>query len=539
MRAALPPPNEAQRLDRLRRFGVLDTLPQEAFDHITALASAICGTPIALISLIDQDRQWFKSRVGLDVQQTPREVAFCSHAIHHPQDIMEVKDATLDERFRDNPLVTGAPDIRFYAGMPIVTDDGFALGTVCVIDRQARQLDEGQRQSLRSLAKLVLNLLERDELHKAKLAAQAQEAQQQAAWQTSVALVSLDLMAFVGPDLVYRYVNQCYLDHWNTRPEDMVGRSMVDLIGRDTYQTAVLPHVNEALRGHEVNHESLVDFPVIGQRWMKVTYLPARNDADEIIGVVIRWHDIHTIRAREATLQDTVNLLEHKTLEQQRFIHIISHDLREPINTITNFTGLIADDPSVALPAHAQRYLGFVQSGGQRIKTLLDDLLEFLHMDRHAVTLSAVAMDQVISDVLADLHATIERTGAHITAEPLPMVEGDATLLRVLMQNLVANALKFCPKDRKPVVAISGRQEGDQWLLSVADNGIGIAADQIDHIFEMFTRLHNKKDFAGSGLGLSICRRIADLHHGRISVQSKLGEGSRFELALPARWPQT
>ncbi|MCU0927223.1 MAG: PAS domain-containing protein, partial [Hydrogenophaga sp.] len=314
MRAALPPPNEAQRLDRLRRFGVLDTLPQEAFDHITALASAICGTPIALISLIDHDRQWFKSRVGLDVPQTPREVAFCSHAILHPQDILEVTDATTDERFQDNPLVNEAPDIRFYAGMPIVTDDGFALGTVCVIDRQARQLDERQRQSLRSLAKLVLNLLEREELHQAKLAAQAQVAQQQAALQTSVALASLDLKAFVGPDLVYRYVNQCYLDHWNKKPEDIVGRSLVDLIGRDANQAAVQPHVDKALQGHEVNHESLVDFPVIGPRWMKVTYLPARNDADDIIGVVIRWHDIHTIRAREATLQDTVNLLEHKAL---------------------------------------------------------------------------------------------------------------------------------------------------------------------------------------------------------------------------------
>jgi signal transduction histidine kinase len=539
MRAALPPPNEAQRLDRLRRFGVLDTLPQEAFDHITALASAICGTPIALISLIDHDRQWFKSRVGLDVPQTPREVAFCSHAILHPQDILEVTDATTDERFQDNPLVNEAPDIRFYAGMPIVTDDGFALGTVCVIDRQARQLDERQRQSLRSLAKLVLNLLEREELHQAKLAAQAQVAQQQAALQTSVALASLDLKAFVGPDLVYRYVNQCYLDHWNKKPEDIVGRSLVDLIGRDANQAAVQPHVDKALQGHEVNHESLVDFPVIGPRWMKVTYLPARNDADDIIGVVIRWHDIHTIRAREATLQDTVNLLEHKALEQQRFIHIVSHDLREPINTITNFTGLIAEDPSVALPAHAQRYLGFVQSGSQRIKTLLDDLLEFLHMDRHAVTLSAVAMDTVVSDVMSDLHATIERTGAHITTGPLPVVEGDATLLRVLMQNLVANALKFCPKDRKPVVQIGGRRDGDEWLLSVADNGIGIPAEQIDHIFGMFTRLNSKKDFAGSGIGLSICRRIADLHHGRIGVQSTPGQGSRFELALPARWPQT
>jgi PAS domain S-box-containing protein len=533
MQAALPPLNETQRLERLRRFGVLDTLPQEAFDHITTLASAICGTPIALISLIDQDRQWFKSRVGLQAQQTPRELAFCAHAILAPNDIMEVEDATRDARFHDNPLVSQAPDIRFYAGMPIVTEDGLAMGTVCVIDQQPRQLNDVQRQALRSLASLVLTLLEHEELHQRKLAAQAQEARQHSMMLTSLTLAGLDLKSFVDKDLVYRYVNQCYLDYWNKKAEDIIGCSIPELLGESIYTTAVKPHFDKALQGEEVHYELLLDFPGKGPRWMEVTYLPARSDTGEVIGVVVRAHDIHTIRNREATLQTTVELLEHKTLEQQRFIHIISHDLREPINTITNFAGLIADDPAVALPAHAQRYLGFVQSGSARMKTLLDDLLEFLHMDQHAVSLSEVDASQLVNNVREDMGATIERTGAAITVGPLPVVQGDPTLLRVLIQNLVSNALKFQPKGQKPQVLIEGRMDSDQWVLSVTDNGIGIPTDQSRKIFDIFTRLNTTKEYAGSGLGLSICRRIADLHHGQITVRSVAGHGSRFELALP------
>jgi len=534
MQAALPPPNESQRLERLRRFGVLDTLPQEAFDHITALASAICGTPIALISLVDEDRQWFKSRVGLEAQQTPRELAFCAHAINTPNDLMEVKDALRDERFRDNPLVTDAPNIRFYAGMPIVTEDGLALGTVCVIDRQSRHLDDIQKQALRSLASLVLTLLKSEEMHQSRLATQTKLSQQQAAVQTAMATAGLDLLSYIGPDYVYRYVNQCYLTYWAKRSEDIVGHRIPDLMGETVFKTMIQPHFDRVLHGEEVSYEAVIDFPGMGQRSMEVTYMPARNDAGQVIGVVVRAHDIHAIRTREVALQATVELLEHKTLEQQRFIHIISHDLREPINTITNFAGLIAEDPAVTLPAHAQRYLAFVQSGGSRMKTLLDDLLEFLHMDRHALSLSAVDISSVAEQVRQDLAATIERTEATVTVGSLPVVQGDASLLRVLIQNLVGNALKFCPKDRKPVVAIKSHQDGDHWVLSVTDNGIGIPPEQSGKIFEMFTRLNNKKDYAGSGLGLSICRRIAELHRGQITFTSTMGEGSRFELSLPA-----
>jgi GAF domain-containing protein len=151
--------NEAERLKALHQYKILDTNPEQAFDDLTLIASQICGVPIALISLVDEDRQWFKSRVGVEIQETSRSVSFCAHAIHQ-QGIFTVADALNDARFRDNPLVKGAPHIRFYAGAPITTQDGYALGTLCVIDYVPRQLTDDQNNALQALQRQVTAQLE-------------------------------------------------------------------------------------------------------------------------------------------------------------------------------------------------------------------------------------------------------------------------------------------------------------------------------------------------------------------------------------------
>lgn len=161
MSAILPvPANEQARLQALADYAILDTVAEQAYDDIAHLAASICGMPVALISLVDETRQWFKSRVGLALKQTRREYSFCTHTIAEPDGLLIVEDASKDQRFADNPLVLGAPAIRFYAGAPLLTKNGEAIGAVCVIDYQPRSLDQHACEALRCLARQVMGQLE-------------------------------------------------------------------------------------------------------------------------------------------------------------------------------------------------------------------------------------------------------------------------------------------------------------------------------------------------------------------------------------------
>lgn len=388
------PANEAERLARLRALRILDTLPERAFDHIASLACTICDTPIALISFIDADRQWFKARIGVDETETPRDSAMCAHAILAPERVTLVQDLSRDARFADSPLAQVLGGRGFYAGAPIVTADGLALGTVCVIDTRPRQLDDSQLASLQRLADLVSHLLE----------------------------------------------------HEGTRNQQ----------------------------------------------------------------------------------------LERKTVEQQRFMHLLSHDLREPVNGIKNFASLLYEEYGRTLPASALRYLGFVRQGGARINHLIDSLAAYAQLDEHVPQLAAVDTARAVEQVRAHFSAELAQCAGRIEVDPLPPITADPQLLALALRHLIGNALKFARPGVAPVVRVSASREGLHDRLHVADNGVGIAHEHQGNIFGMFTRLNNRRAYDGAGLGLSICQRIADLHGGHLSVESQPEQGSRFTLHLPA-----
>lgn len=189
--------DEKSRQQALNRYHILDTLPERTFDRITKLASLICGAPISLISLIDENRQWFKSRVGLEVSETARDLAFCHHAILDEQ-ILEVSDAHLDDRFRENPLVTGDPKIRFYAGHPLIDPDGHALGTLCVIDRKPRKLSAVQREGLSLLAQETMELI------------QERREKEEYKYFEMLFRLSNDLLCIAGTDGFFKKVNPAF-----------------------------------------------------------------------------------------------------------------------------------------------------------------------------------------------------------------------------------------------------------------------------------------------------------------------------------------
>ena len=156
---AVAPSQEAARVAALDRYAILDTEPEQGFDDLVVLASYVCKTPIAMLSLVDDHRQWFKSRVGVEIRETPKDMSFCAHAIQQ-EDLFVVPDTLKDPRFKENPMVVGEPHIRFYTGAPLINEEGFALGTLCVIDRQPRELDSEQKEALWALSRLALGQME-------------------------------------------------------------------------------------------------------------------------------------------------------------------------------------------------------------------------------------------------------------------------------------------------------------------------------------------------------------------------------------------
>lgn len=382
---AAPHPQESLRMDALRGLQVLDTLPEPMFDDIALLASQICDTPIALISLIDSERQWFKAKVGLDAQQTPREMAFCAHAILAPEDVLVVSNALEDARFATNPLVTDNPHIRFYAGAPIVSADGMPLGTVCAIDREPKHITSAQAGALQALSRQVARMLmfrraalERVDAVERELTVRDQEAQRL----MSFAALDLDLKCFVDRHYVYRAVNGAYLRYWRRDLSEVVGQNVASVRGSAMFESKLKPLIDRALNGEQATFETDTVYPGKGLRRMQVTCVPARSPAGDVVGVVMDEHDIQDQASAAQRLRDTIAALEKKALSQQKIIYMLSHDLAEPVDTIINGSSALETRLGIADDADALQFASSVHGSGVQLKALLDDLLTYVRLDQ-------------------------------------------------------------------------------------------------------------------------------------------------------------
>ena len=238
------------------------------------------------------------------------------------------------------------------------------------------------------------------------------------------------------------------------------------------------------------------------------------------------------IQERDAALKANAAELARSNADLEQYAYVASHDLQEPLRVIRSYAQLIAQRYAGKLDADADQFIEYITGSATRMQQLIDDLLAYARLGRDR-TFEAVSADESLDGALKNLQAAIEETGARIVREPLPVVRSDATYLTQLFQNLISNALKF-HRDVPPEIKISAEQKDGSWVFAVADNGIGIAEDYREKIFALFKRLHSRKKYPGTGIGLGFCQKIVALHGGRIWVTSEPGVGSTFYFNLPA-----
>ena len=334
----------------------------------------------------------------------------------------------------------------------------------------------------------------------------------------------------------------------NQATEQVTGVPRAEMIGSDFSNYFTEP--DKAREGYQkvISEGYVQDYPLTihhtSGRATDVLYNATvyRNEGGQAQGVFAAARDITEQKRAEAELARHRGHLEELVLQRtedlarsnrdlEQFAYVASHDLQEPLRAVGGFVGLLQQRYQGKLDERADSYINLAVDGATRMQTLIGDLLSYSRVGTKGKAMEPTDTRESLNDALTNLHASIEESGAVVQIDPLPTIRADAVQLTQLYQNLIANAIKF-RSDKSPEIHIGARREQDAWLFWVRDNGIGIAPQYAERIFMIFQRLHTRKAYPGTGIGLAICKRIVERHGGSIRVESQPGQGSTFYFTL-------
>ncbi len=296
---------------------------------------------------------------------------------------------------------------------------------------------------------------------------------------------------------------------------------------RNTFQSAL--QSGQAVHDVEVETRLAVGGEEV-RLWLAVSADPLLLEGKR--HAVLAMNNITERKQYEAELRQTAEELRRSNQELEQFAYIASHDLQEPLRQVRGFSQLLADRCRDQFDAKAGQYLKFIIDGATRMTELIQDLLTYSRVGAHPRR-QAASCREALQVALANLQASIAEAGARVTHDDLPTLVAEPTHLVQLFQNLISNALKFRRSGVAPAIHVGACRDGANWLFSVQDNGIGIAAEHHDRVFLIFQRLHTRQKYAGTGIGLAICKKIVEQYGGRIWVESTAGQGATFKFSLP------
>ena len=526
----------------LRSYGVLDAAHDEALDAIVRVASVVCNAPIALVSLTDVARQWFAATRGVgDMKETPREMAFCAEAILGPE-ILVVEDARRDERFEHSPLVVGAPNIRFYAGCPLVDSGGFALGSLCVLDTTPRGLDASQAAVLRELATAVVRLLE------ARRADNELVVALEAIRRRGELLTLAEELAGIGH---LRFEVGTGRFYWSPQQYRIYGRDPAHFVPSVAASIEAC-HADDRARLAEmlnaaVERQESVTFQtriVRPDGAVRLVQRSLRPEVDAttgvtlaVVGVTQDVTDAHALRARISRQE---RLVTAGTLAAG-----VGHEINNPLTYVgANVELAIEEVSAVAEGAPPTRLREVVEiledarEGTNRIRKIVRGLRAFARED---VPLGAVDVWSTL-EMSIDLASHELRKSAHVSAEraEVSLVLADEGRLAQVFVNLLVNAAQAFPtadpENNRIVVRAGMLPDGRVWV-EVEDNGPGIAPDVLSRIYDPF--FTTKSVGQGTGLGLAISHNIiVSLLGGELTCQTERGKGTTFRVVLPPATPE-
>lgn len=352
------------------------------------------------------------------------------------------------------------------------------------------------------------------------------------------------MLWMAGTDALCNFFNKGWLDFSGRRMEDELHNGWAEAVHFEDFQGCMHTFMESFVARRAFRMEYRLRRGDGQYRWILDSGVPRFEPGGRFAGYIGSCIDITEIREAHETLQRVNVDLERRVIERteeltrsnenlEQFSYVVSHDLQAPLRTIGGFIGLIEKRYAGQLDAEGREFLRYTIDGAQRMHRMIDDILQYARAGRRAPTATApVPMDDVLDAALENLRAALLESGARIERGVLPTVAGDAVRLTQLWQNLVGNAIKFRGEEA-PRIRIAAAARRHDWLFTVADNGIGIPAEQSRRLFRLFQRLHDGERYPGTGVGLALCKRIVESHGGRIGFESQPGAGTTFHFSWP------
>jgi PAS domain S-box-containing protein len=513
---------------------VLDTPPESSFDGITRLAAQLCGTPVALVSLVDEWRQWFKSATGVEARETGREVAFCAHAILQPG-VFIVPDARQDPRFANNPLVTGAPHIRFYAGAPLITPEGFSLGTVCVIDQVPRQLTPEQVHSLQALADQVVAQLELRRLNRS---------QTRLIDELRTSNERFEVVLGATNDVIWDWDVVAKRVTWNERITDVFGYALKNVEPTIEWWHSII-HPDDRNRVSKSVQSAISGG---GALWLDEYRLRRANGTYAQVmdrGSILRNAQGKPVRMLGA-LVDVSEREEMRTrlALADRMASVgtlaagVAHEINNPLAYV--IANLDYARQHLATPAEGgavkegemPEALKEAREGAERVRLIVKDLKMFSRPDDERMEL--VDVRRAIDSAAAMAWNEIRHRARLVKEYQLvPSVYANEARLGQVFLNLLVNAAHAIPEgaaDRNEIRVRTRLDEQGRIVIEVRDTGVGIPEELRPRILEPF--FTTKPVGVGTGLGLSICHSIIKSLGGELRFESEPGRGTMFQVLL-------